>query len=165
MRIVLVPNRGVEIGREFATRNYADFYDRVADLRIQRERPSTLVAFTSDQQEDPHAQNHVAVERPVLVGQPDHLRKHPSAVSGPGGPIRRRASNGVPTSRRRRLRQRGAARGRGRDLISVPHVGADRGCIFRRPSTTLSAYSSTVLRQGTAPDQGTLDDDGDGDEG
>lgn len=106
----------------------------------------TLVAFTSDQQEDPHAENHVAVERPVLVGEPDHFREHPSAVAGPEGPICRRASgNVVPTSRRRRWRrQRGAARGRGRrDSISVPHVGADRGCIFRRPSTTLSAYSST----------------------
>lgn len=124
-----------------------------------------LFAFTSDQQENPHAQNHVAVERPVLVGEPDHFRKHPSVVFGRGGPICRPASgNGVPTSGRRRWRQRGATRGRGRDSNSVPHEEAERDCIFRHPLTTLSAYLWTVLRQGTASDRAIDDDNGDGDE-
>lgn len=39
-------------------------------------------------------------------------------------------------------------------MISVPHEGAERGCIFRHPSTTISAYLSTVsLRQEIAPDR------------
>lgn len=90
------------------------------------------VAFTSDQQEDPHAQNHVAVERPVLIGQPDHLREHPSTFTGPVGPIRGATTSGndVPS----RWRRREATR-RGRDWIFVPLVGVDRNCIFKRPST------------------------------
>jgi len=104
--------------------------------------------FTSNQQEDPHAENHVAVERPVLVGQADHFREHPSAVTGPRGPIRKtgKGNDGVASRRRRRQREATPRRG-GRDCrrISFPCV-ADRNCIFfrRRPSTTLSAYSSTT---------------------
>jgi len=108
-----------------------------------------LFFFTSDQQKDPHAENHVAIERPMLIGQADHFREHPSAARGPRGPIRKtgNGNDGVASRRRRRQREATPRRG-GRDCrrISVPCV-ADRNCIFfrRRPSTTLSAYSSTTV--------------------